>query len=186
MAARLEPLPGTHWFGETLTVLARAIAAGHRRDAGAGRAATAAFDALLVKASSPALPPGSSAANARDEIYAWSGVRARRCRRAIQLLRATADLQSKVGKGEVELPAREMLAEILLLDGRAADALKEYERSLASDPNRFNALLGAAQAAGKSGRQAIATKYYEQLAINSPQASGAAREVVSRGVSARR
>ena len=186
MAARLEPLPGTHWFGETLTVLARAIAAGHLRDAGAGKAAIAAFDALLVKASSPALPPGSSAANARDEIYAWSAFAQGDVERAIQLLRATADLQSKVGKGEVELPAREMLAEILLLDGRAAEALKEYELSLASDPNRFNALLGAAQAAGKSGREAIATKYYKQLAANSPHASGAAREVVAQGVGARR
>jgi len=89
-------------------------------------------------------------------------------------LRTTADLQSKVGKGEVELPAREMLAEILLLDGRAADALKEYELSLASDPNRFNALLGAARAAEKLGRKAVATKYYKQLPVSSPHASGAA------------
>jgi tetratricopeptide (TPR) repeat protein len=186
MAARLEPLPGTHWFGETLTVVARAVAAGHQRDANAGKAATAAFDALLVKASSPPLPPGSSAANARDEIYAWSAFAQGDVERALQLLRATADLQSKVGKGEVELPAREMLAEILLLDGRAADALKEYELSLASDPNRFNALLGAAQAAEKLGRKATATKYYEQLAASSPHPSGAAREVVAGGVSAGR
>src|SRR3569833_774226 len=48
MAARLAPLPGPHWFGETLTVLARAVAASHMRDANAGKAAAAAFDALLV------------------------------------------------------------------------------------------------------------------------------------------
>jgi Tfp pilus assembly protein PilF len=98
--------------------------------------------------------------------------------RAIQLLRSTADLQSKVGKGEVELPAREMLAQVLLLDGRAVDALKEYELSLASDPNRFNALLGAAHAAGKLGRKTLATKYYKQLTASSPHASGVARELV--------
>ena len=180
MAARLEPLPGTHWFGEALTLLARAVAAGHLRDANAGKAAVAAFDALMVKASSPPLPPGSSSANARDEIYAWSAFAQGDAERAIQLLRSTADLQAKVGKGEVELPAREMLAEILLLEGRAADALKEYELSLASDPNRFNALLGAARAAEKLGRTAVATKYYQQLATNLPHASGAARDVITR------
>jgi tetratricopeptide (TPR) repeat protein len=178
MASSLEPLPGVHWFGEALTLVARAVAAGHKRDADAGRAAVSAFDALIVKASSPRLPPGSSAANARDEIYAWAAFAQGDVERAIQLLRATADLQSKVGKGEVELPAREMLAEILLLDGRAADALQEYELSLRSDPNRFNALLGAARAAQKLGRTEVVTKYYKQLAANAPHASGAARDVL--------
>ncbi len=68
-----------------------------------------------------------------------------------------------MGKGEVELPAREMLAEILLQEGRAAEALEEYQASLASDPNRFNGLLGGARAAEKLGRASVATKYYAQL-----------------------
>jgi tetratricopeptide (TPR) repeat protein len=178
MAARLEPLPGVHWFGEALTWVARAVAAGHLRDANAGKAAASAFDALMVKASSPKLPPGSSAANARDEIYAWAAFAQGDAQRAIQLLRATADLQAKVGKGEVELPVREMLAEILLLEGRSAEALQEYELSLRSDPNRFNALLGAAQAAEKLGRPQVATRYYRQLGATAPQATGAARDLL--------
>ena len=182
MAASLEPLPGTHWFGEALTVLAHAIAAGHRRDGSAGKAATAAFDALMVKASSPALPPGSSGANARDEIHAWSAFAQGDAGRAIQILQSTADLQSKVGKGEVELPAREMLAEILLLDGLTAEALRQYEISLVSDPNRFNALLGAAFAAQKLGHTALARRYYRQLAANSPHATGSARDLIAPGL----
>ena len=163
MAADLQPVQGAHWFSEALTVLAHAVAAGHLREANAGRAAIARFDELLVKASNPTLPPGSSSANLRDEIYAWAAFAQGDAGRAISLLRATADNQAKVGKGEVELPAREMLAEILLLDGRAADALKEYEASLASDPNRFNALLGAAHAAEELGRAPVAEKYYGKL-----------------------
>lgn len=116
-----------------------------------------------MKAGSPPLPSGSSSANLRDEIHAWAAFAQGDVERALQLLRATADLQTKVGKGEVELPAREMLAEILLMAGRPAEALKEYERSLASDPNRFNALLGAASAAEKLGQTAVATKYSRQL-----------------------
>ena len=56
-----------------------------------------------------------------------------------------------------------MLAEILLLEGREAEALGEYTASLASDPNRFNGLLGAARAAQKAGRAPVAAKYYAQL-----------------------
>jgi hypothetical protein len=68
MASQLKPLPDVHWFGQALTLLAHAVAAGHMKDANAGKAAVAAFDALMVRASSPALPPGSSSANVRDEI----------------------------------------------------------------------------------------------------------------------
>lgn len=65
------------------------------------------------------------------------------------LLLPLADRQASVGKGEVEIPAREMLADMLLLGGRPAAALERYRQSLASDPNRFNALLGAGPAAEK-------------------------------------
>jgi hypothetical protein len=53
-----------------------------------------------------------------------------------------ADRQAKIGKGEVEIPAREMLAEMLPLSGKPAEALVQYQQSLLVDPNRFNALLG--------------------------------------------
>jgi tetratricopeptide (TPR) repeat protein len=165
MAASLQPVAGAHWFSEALTLLAHAVAAGHLHDANAGKAAVSRFDEVLAKAPNltSALAPGSSSANLRDEIYAWAAFAQGDAARAIALLRSTAYLQSKVGKGEVELPAREMLAEILLLQGRAAEALEEYEASLANDPNRFNGLLGAARAAEKLGRAAVATKYYAQL-----------------------
>lgn len=178
-AAHLEPMPDAHWFGEALTVLAHAVAAGHLHDANAGKAAASAFDALMAKASQPSIPPGSSGANLRDEIHAWAALAQGDADGAIGRLRAVADLQMKVGKGEVELPAREMLAEILLMNGRAADAFTEYEVSLANDPNRFNALLGAAHAAETLGHAAVAAKYYRQLSASSPHATGMARELIA-------
>jgi len=42
----------------------------------------------------------------------------------------TADLQDKGGQGEVDIPVREMLADILLDLKRPKDALAEYERDL--------------------------------------------------------
>jgi tetratricopeptide (TPR) repeat protein len=88
------------------------------------------------------------------------------------LLRPVADRQDKIGKGEVELPAREMLAEMLLLSGKFADALSEYQASLISDPNRFNALLGAGEAAEGLGENNVAAGYYRVLLANCTGANG--------------
>ena len=85
---------------------------------------------------------------------------------ALRLLRPVADRQDAEGKGEVELPAREMLADMLLEMGRPEQALAEYEKSLKTDPNRFNGLYGAAQAAASAHDSEKAKLYYSQLLKN--------------------
>ena len=83
------------------------------------------------------------------------------------MLRAVADDQDKVGKAETELPAREMLADMLLDLQRPQEALSEYEISLRTDPNRFNGLYGAAQAAAHRLQQKRRPgTYYTQLLKN--------------------
>jgi hypothetical protein len=62
-------------------------------------------------------------------------------------LRPIAEKRARVARGDVELPAREMLGDMLLETNRAEDALAEYERCLKTDPNRFNGLYAAARAA---------------------------------------
>jgi tetratricopeptide (TPR) repeat protein len=89
-------------------------------------------------------------------------------------LRPIADRQDKVGKGELDLPVREMLAEMLLIDGKDDEALKEYQASLASDPNRFNGLLGAGRAAERLGQRDLAADYYRTLLANCRDANGGA------------
>jgi len=81
-------------------------------------------------------------------------------------MRAVANKQDEYGKGEVEIPAREMLADILLESGNASAALTEYQQSMKIDPNRFNGLYGAAQAAQKTNQPELAAKYYSQLVKN--------------------
>jgi hypothetical protein len=46
-----------------------------------------------------------------------------------------------VAKGEVDLPVREMVADMLLELNRPQEALAEYERSMRIDPNRFNSFI---------------------------------------------
>ena len=71
-----------------------------------------------------------------------------------------------------------MLAEMFFLSGKFNEALAEYRASLVSDPNRFNALVGAAHAAEELGEQRAAVKYYRAVLRNCSCATGqAARDL---------
>jgi len=56
-----------------------------------------------------------------------------------------------------------MLADLLRETKHADQALVEYETDLKFNPNRFNALYGAASAAEMTGMNEKATAYYAQL-----------------------
>jgi hypothetical protein len=85
----------------------------------------------------------------------------------LRLLRAAADREDAVDKHPVTpgalLPVREILADLLLENGAAADALKEYEAVLKIAPRRFNATAGAAKAADKTSDKTKARAYATQL-----------------------
>jgi hypothetical protein len=86
---------------------------------------------------------------------------------ALDLMRKAATLEGSMDKhpatpGAV-VPARELLADLLLELNRPAEALAEYEATLASEPNRFRSLFGAAQAAERGGDVGRAKDYYQRL-----------------------
>jgi Flp pilus assembly protein TadD len=62
-----------------------------------------------------------------------------------------------------QVPAREMLADMLLEMSRPEEALAEYEADLKVNPNRFNSLYGAARAAEMAGKNEKSNTYYAQL-----------------------
>ena len=86
---------------------------------------------------------------------------------ALNLMRAAADLEDKSEKVAVSpgriVPARELLGDMLLESGRPGDALAEYERSQARDPNRYRSLYGAGQVAALSGNHGKARHYFSKL-----------------------
>ena len=129
----------------------RAVASGHLRDAQAAQAAVAGYDAKLdeVRKSSYAYV-ADSMTRERDEAHAWLAFAQGQTEKAVELLSAVADKQDREGKGEVELPAREMLADVFLAANRPADALVQYGRCLRTDPNRLNSMQGAELAAQKA------------------------------------
>jgi len=88
-------------------------------------------------------------------------------KQAVELVRAAAELDATMDKhpatpAEV-MPARELLADLLLELNDPAAALKEYEMSLRTDRNRFRSLLGMARAAKQSGDAAKAREAYGKL-----------------------
>jgi tetratricopeptide (TPR) repeat protein len=101
-----------------------------------------------------------------DEAEAWLAFAQGKNEAALKLLRDVADDQDETGKGEVELPAREMLADMLLEMNRPEEALAEYEKSLKIDPNRFNGLAGAARAAELAHQPEKASAFYARLLEN--------------------
>jgi tetratricopeptide (TPR) repeat protein len=166
-AADLKPDAQAQPFNQAVTYWAHAVAAGHLHNAAAAREAVRQFEAMME-----ATKRGPQAFRVqyldakRDEAAAWFAFTEDRTDQALKLLRAVADKQDVEGKGEVELPAREMLADMLLEMGKPEDALAEYEKSMKIDPNRFNGLYGAARAAELAHQHEKARTYYGQLLKN--------------------
>jgi len=176
-AAALAPVPGAEPEDEALTWWARAIADGHLRRAEQAKADLAQYDVLMaeVKKGPDAYMAGSTDTQiARGEIAAWAAYAAGEQDQALSHMRAAADLQDKVGQGEVDIPAREMLGDMLLGLHRPQPALAAYRVALQLSPNRFNGLYHAGLAAEESGDKSAAAGYYAALlksAGNGPQST---------------
>ena len=103
----------------------------------------------------------------RREVAAWIAEKNGKTSDAITAMRSASDLEESMDKHAVTpgavIPAREMLAELLLLHHRADESLIEYQAVLKIAPNRFNALYGAASASEASGNAALANQYFLKL-----------------------
>jgi Tfp pilus assembly protein PilF len=82
-------------------------------------------------------------------------------------VRAAADLEATMDKHPATpssvLPARELLADLLIELNQPAAALTEYKEMLRTDPNRFRSTLGEARAAKQAGDAAAAHDAYQKL-----------------------
>ena len=103
----------------------------------------------------------------RETASAWITLAEGKREDALTQMRSAADHEDTTDKHNVTpgviLPARELLGEMLLEVNRPSDALVEFEATLHTAPNRFNALSGAARAAKLSGDNVKAKTYYAEL-----------------------
>ncbi len=176
--AALQPVKSAPPDTQLLTYWARTIADGHLHDATRARADLAAYDALMeqVKQGPRAYLAGATGARIRRaEMLGWVAFADGHTTEAAQHLRDAADLQDEVGQGEVDIPAREMLADVLLELNRPAEALAEYRVALKFSPNRFNGLYNAGRAAEAAGDSAQASAYYATLLKSTHDGADSAR-----------
>jgi tetratricopeptide (TPR) repeat protein len=177
-AAVLEPVAGAPPETRTMTYWARTVAAGHLHEAQQARAAVAEYESLLAqikKGDQAYLADSTGARIVHGEMLAWAAFAEGNSDEALKFMRDSADLQDKVGQGEVDIPAREMLADILLELKKPQEALAEYTRDLALSPNRFNGLFNAGLAAESVGDGAQAREYYAALLKTTDNGAGSVR-----------
>jgi tetratricopeptide (TPR) repeat protein len=177
-AATLQAVAGAPPETQTLTFWARALAQGHLRQAEQARASLGSYDEVIarIKQGRHAYFADSTGARiTRGEMLAWIAFAENHPTDAIKQMQEAADLQDKVGQGEVDIPAREMLADILLELGRPQDALVEYQKALTLSPNRFNGLFNAGKAAEAAGDAPQAQLYYATLLKITDNGSQSAR-----------
>jgi tetratricopeptide (TPR) repeat protein len=169
------PVPDVKLAWRDTTYRARAIGAARTGDVeGARKANTELAEAIVAREAEQRqkgyyIPEGESID--QREAEGWLAYAEGNPDQAIAKLRSAADRQDKNGLDSIGIPAREMLADLLVELKRPAEAAEEYEIVLKSSPNRFDALYGAAHAAQLAGNAQVAQEYFAKLVeISAPTA----------------
>ena len=152
---------------EAITHFARALGAGHTGDFPAARQSTEKLSALHDSVVQTNAYWAGQIEIQRTAAQAWLAHEEKKQVEALKLMRHAAELEAATHKhpvtpGEV-LPARELLADLLLALDRPQDALAEYRISLERSPDRFNSLYGAGHAAELAGERQKAAAFYQKL-----------------------
>src|SRR5215813_14250523 len=176
-AAQLEPLGTGFPMAEAITYFARAVGGARSGDIAAARA-----DIGKLKEQRAALEKagqGYWAGQVEIQILgaqAWTAQGEGNKAEALKFMKTAADLEDASEKHvamENRLyPMRELLGDMLMAQGEAAAALKEYEPSLKKAPLRLRRCYGAAKPAEASGDAKKARDYFEKLARLTKNADG--------------
>jgi hypothetical protein len=101
---------------------------------------------------------------------------------ALRQMRAAAEIEDGMNRKTVVpgpvLPLRDLLGDMFLELGRPAEALPEFEASLARAPNRLYSLYWAGRAAQRADDVATARSHYATLVRNTEASRSKRSEVV--------
>ena len=164
-ASSLPLVAGTNG-DDSLTYRARAIGAARSGNLLEAQKSLAELDAIRDRAVKQKAIYVDALEQERQEAEAWVDYAQGKREQAIKLLRDIAANDEGVFEASDGIPAREMLADMLLDMGRPDAALAEYGANLKLNPNRFDSLYGAGRAAELMGNQEKANAYYAQLVKN--------------------
>ena len=167
-ASRLTPQGSTFPFVEAITTFARALGAARQGDAAAAEKEAQALEAqhkALLEAKNNYW--ATEVEVQRIAAAAWIAKAKGQNDEAVRLMGAAADMEDRnekhiVTPGRV-VPARELLADMLMELKQPAAALKEFEQSQLREPNRLRGYAGAAAAADAAGERDKARQHYAKL-----------------------
>jgi tetratricopeptide (TPR) repeat protein len=167
-AAKLRPTQSNFPFTEAMTYFARALGAARSGDPAAAQKDVERIAALRDELKAAKNEYWANEVEVmRLASVAWVVLARKNGDEALGLMSQAADIEDKSEKNIVTpgrlLPARELLADMLLVLKRPAEALKEYEASQLREPNRYRSLYGAGQAAEQSGNGDKARHYFSKL-----------------------
>lgn len=174
-AASLQPVDGGLPSDHVITYWARAIGA-----ARSGNLVQAYKDVAEIERVHQALLDkkkpmfGDAAEDYRQEAMAWINHAEGKNDEATAALRALAEKEEASGAEVGDIPAREMLADMLMEMNQPEHALAEYETDLKFNPGRFDGLYGAAHVAQIAHQNDKANTYLAQL-VKSCEGSNSSR-----------
>ncbi|HUK25939.1 MAG TPA: hypothetical protein VLV49_15260 [Terriglobales bacterium] len=179
-AAALTPEPGAGPGDQAMIYWARALGKAHTGDPDGARKDVEEMASLREQLLQQKQNRSADAVDDNlQQAQAWILHAEGKDAQAIAALRALARKEENVADPAQGLAARELLADLLLELKHPQQALENYRLDLKLNPNRFDALYGAAQAAGMAGKSQQADNYYAQL-VKTCAGSGSTRPELSR------
>jgi tetratricopeptide (TPR) repeat protein len=163
-AAQLTPVSGADPADAALTYWARAIGAARSGNPTQARTDIAKLAELQKQLAAKHRDESATmVAWEQQGAQAWLSYAEGNTEAGLSSLRDVSSKEEATGGETGGIPSREMLADMLLEMKRPGQALTEYQATLKLNPNRFNSVYGAAQAAELSGQIKQAGDYYAQL-----------------------
>jgi hypothetical protein len=148
---------------DSFTYWARAIGSAHLRKPDDARKDLAAIESIHKKLAAEKSEFADAVEDDRKEAQAWLAFAEGKDDDAVEAMRTIADKEDSLGEEPEGIPAREMIADMLMEAKRPQQALAEYQTDLKLHPNRFDGLYGAARAAEAAGKHNDAAEYYALL-----------------------
>src|SRR5256885_3278665 len=168
-AAQLTPVSGAGDYDQSVTYTARAIGAARSGNVEQARKEIAQLEGIQKKLASNKKKSQGEYDGVGEELVeakAWLAQAEGHDDEALRSLRAIADKEEGEAEASEGIPEHEMLGDMLLENKHPEEALVEYETTLKTNPGRFDALYGAAQAAEQTGKHDKANDYLAKLVKN--------------------
>jgi hypothetical protein len=164
LPVRDTPIP----FADALTYFARGLGLAHLGDAAGAQASAEALDKIAQRLQQAKESYWAEQVEIQSlGVLAWAALAQGRKDDARRDMAAAAQREDATEKSAITpgplKPAREMLGEMLLQLNQPKQALREFEKTLQKEPDRFRTLYGAGRAAQLAGDTAAGRKYFQRL-----------------------